>query len=371
MADPIRLGIIGANVNGWAGRAHMPALAAGVPGVELVAVCTTRQESADEAAKKFGVGLAFSDRAKMLAHPDIDVVAVVVKLPAHRELAMDVIAAGKHVYTEWPLGTTTAQAQEIADAAAAKGVRTCVGLQARHSAEYRHLRGLIDDGYVGDVLSCSMMQVGGGAMGERPPGRVWQRDAAVAANTLSIGFGHAIDGLTSVVGPIESVAGVVGTQVKEWTEAGTGKRYPVTAPDDILLSGRLRSGASVSVHVASAGGVGTGCRIDIHGTEGTLVLEATGSPHSSSPARILGARRGDKELAEIEVPQDDWITAAGLKGGSINIGKLWKSFADSFAEGDDADGGAAFAPSFESAVEHHKLIDAVRTASETGQTQKL
>ena len=365
MADPIRLGIIGANVNGWAGRAHMPALAAGVPGVELVAVCTTRQESADEAAKKFGVPLAFSDRAEMLAHPDIDVVAVVVKLPAHYELTMDVIAAGKHVYTEWPLGTTTTQAEEIATAAAEKGVRTCVGLQARHSAEYRHLRHLIDDGYVGDVLSCSMMQVTGGS-NERPPARLWQRDASVAANTLSIAFGHAIDGLTSVMGPIESVAGVVGTQVREWTEAGTGKRYPVTAPDDILISGRLRSGATVSVHVASAGGAGTGYRLDIHGTDGTLVLEASGSPHSSAPARVLGAQHGAKELAEIEVPQDEWVAAAGIKGGSINIGKLWKSFAESIAGGGDG-----FEPSFASAVEHHKLIDAVRIASETGQTQKL
>ena len=366
MTDPIRIGIIGGNVNGWAGRAHMPALAAGVPGVELVAVCTTRQESADEAAKKFGVPLAFSDLAKMLAHPDVDVAAVVVKLPTHHDLAMEVIAAGKHIYTEWPLGTTTAQAEEIAAAAAKKGLRTCVGLQARHSAEYRHLRHLIDDGYVGDVLSCSMSQVGGGGTSERPPGRLWQRDAAVAANPLSIAFGHAIDGLTSVMGPIESVAGVVSTQVKEWTEAGTGKRYPATAPDDILVSGRLRSGATVSVHVAAAGGVGTGYRLDVHGTDGTLVLEATGSPHTSAPARLLGAQRGAKELAEIEVPQDDWVGASGLKGGPINIGKLWKSFAESIASGDDG-----FEPSFASAVEHHKLIDAVREASESGQTQEL
>ena len=366
MADPLRIGIIGGNVNGWAGRAHMPALAAGVPGVELVAVCTTRQESADEAAKKFGVPLAFSDLATMLAHPGVDVAAVIVKLPTHHDLAMEVIAAGKHVYTEWPLGTTTAQAEEIAAAAAKKGLRTCVGLQARHSAEYRHLRHLIDDGYVGDVLSCSMSQVGGGGTSERAPSRLWQRDAAAAANTLSIAFGHAIDGLTSVVGPIESVAGVVSTQVKEWTEAGTGKRYPATAPDDILVSGRLRSGATVSVHVATAGGVGTGYRLDVHGTDGTLVLEATGSPHTSAPARVLGAQGGAKELAEIEVPQDDWVGAAGIKSGSINIGKLWKSFAESIASGDDG-----FEPSFAHAVEHHKLIDAVRIASETGETQKL
>jgi len=96
------------------------------------------------------------------------------------------------------------------------------------------------------------------------------------------------------------------------------------------------------------------------------VLEATGSPHSSSPARMLGAQRGAKELTEIEVPQDDWVAAAGIKGGPINIGKLWKSFAESIASGDDG-----FEPDFASAVEHHKLIDAVFQASESGQTQKL
>ena len=365
MADPIRIGIIGGNVAGWAGRAHMPALSAGVPGVELVAVCTTKQESAEEAAKKFGVPHAFSDRAQMLAHPDVDVAAVIVKLPTHHDLTMEVIAAGKHVYTEWPLGTTTAQAQEMTDAARKKGLKTCVGLQARHSAEYRHMRHLIDDGYVGEVLSCTMSQVSGGS-NERPAGRLWQRDAAAAANTLSITFGHAIDGLLSVVGPVATVASVVSTRVNEWVEAGTGKRYPVTSPDDILVSGRLKSGANMSVHVGSAGGAGTGYRLDVHGSEGTLVLEASGSPHSSAPARILGAQAGAKELTEIEVPQEDWVAAAGLKGNAINIGKLWKTFAESISG--DGDG---FEPSFESAVVHHKLVDAVRIASESGETQEL
>ena len=54
MADKIRLGIIGANIHrGWAPRAHLPAVVAS-PEFELTAVCTTRQESADEARQKFG-----------------------------------------------------------------------------------------------------------------------------------------------------------------------------------------------------------------------------------------------------------------------------------------------------------------------------
>ena len=61
MADKIRLGIIGANVHrGWAPRAHLPAVVAS-PEFELTAVCTTRQESAEESRQMFGARLAFDD----------------------------------------------------------------------------------------------------------------------------------------------------------------------------------------------------------------------------------------------------------------------------------------------------------------------
>ena len=67
MADKIRLGIIGANIHrGWAPRSHLPAVVAS-PEFELTAVCTTRQESAEECRQKFGARLAFDDYRKMLA----------------------------------------------------------------------------------------------------------------------------------------------------------------------------------------------------------------------------------------------------------------------------------------------------------------
>ena len=85
MADKIRLGIIGANIHrGWAVRSHLPAVVAS-PEFELTAVCTTRMESAEESRQKFGARLAFDDYQKMLEHPDIDAVAVSLRVPAHYE----------------------------------------------------------------------------------------------------------------------------------------------------------------------------------------------------------------------------------------------------------------------------------------------
>src|SRR5436190_881817 len=114
MANKIRLGLVGANVHAtWASASHYPALLAS-PDVELTAVCTTRRESAEEARDALGAKLAFWDWREMVKSPDIDAVAVVVKVPEHFGPTKGALEAGKHVYTEWPLGRNTAEAEELA-----------------------------------------------------------------------------------------------------------------------------------------------------------------------------------------------------------------------------------------------------------------
>ena len=85
MAHTIRLGFVGANVRAtWASQSHFPALLAS-PDVALTAVCTTRPESAAEARAALGAKLAFHDFRAMVASPEIDAVAVVVRVPSHYE----------------------------------------------------------------------------------------------------------------------------------------------------------------------------------------------------------------------------------------------------------------------------------------------
>src|SRR5262245_23529553 len=104
--EKIPLGLIGASVSGtWSARAHLPALQASRE-VELTAVCTTRAESAEAACRAWGARLAFDDWRRMVASPEIDAVAVVVRVPAHFAPAKAALEAGKHVYCEWPLGRT-------------------------------------------------------------------------------------------------------------------------------------------------------------------------------------------------------------------------------------------------------------------------
>ena len=89
MANKIRVGIVGATVtpggSGWGANAHVPALQA-LPSYELKAVCTAHEETARASAENFGADLAFHDMSEMVTHPDVDLIAVVVRVPLHRQL---------------------------------------------------------------------------------------------------------------------------------------------------------------------------------------------------------------------------------------------------------------------------------------------
>src|ERR1700712_5358190 len=222
MANKIRLGLIGASVTGtWSARSHLPAVQAS-PDMELTAVCTTKADSAEAPRQAYGARLAFDDYREMIASPEIDAVLVVVRVPSHYEPTRAALEAGKHVYTEWPLGRTTAEAEALAALARAKGVRTATGLQARLSPKLMYMKEQIESGYVGKVFACHVSFMRNGHL-QRPSDRTWQRDASLGANTLTISNGHAIDALRFVVGNFSRVGAMVTTQAKQWLQTDTKK----------------------------------------------------------------------------------------------------------------------------------------------------
>src|SRR2546430_11879035 len=151
----IRVGIVGASASrGFASIAHIPALQA-LSEFEIAAVCTTRQETAEAAARHYGVPLAFSDPAQLAANADVDLVTVSVKVPDHYRPVMAAIDAGKHVYCEWPLGRDTDEAMRMLEAAEGQGIRHLVGLQGQMSPTINYVRDLVADGYIGRVLTAT------------------------------------------------------------------------------------------------------------------------------------------------------------------------------------------------------------------------
>ena len=260
----------------WSARSHLPAVQAS-PDIELTAVCTTKADSAEAARRAYGARFAFDDYREMIASPEIDAVAVVVRVPSHYAPTKAALEAGKHVYCEWPLGRTTTEAVELAALAKANRLVTAVGLQARVNPALLHMKEQVEAGFVGEVLAVHVSLLREGVL-SRPSHRTWQRDVELGAHTLTIAAGHTVDAMRFVAGDFSRLSAVVATQAKQWLDTGTGTLLDVTSPDNVLLSGRLANGAVASVHVGAIPFAGSGYRMEIYGREGTLVATGEDSP---------------------------------------------------------------------------------------------
>src|SRR5437868_9008622 len=224
----IRVGIIGANPDrGWAAQAHIPALKSLSDDFEITALSTSRRESAEAASKLFGVPLAFDNHHDLVQRADVDVVAITVKVPHHLELATAALDADRAVYCEWPLGNGLTEAETLAVLAKKKGVLAVAGLQARSAPSVAYVRDLIAQGYVGEVLSTTLI---GSGMGWGPtvePYNAYLNDKKNGATMLSIALGHTTDALCFCLGEVRELSATMAMRRKAFTIAGTGEIKPM------------------------------------------------------------------------------------------------------------------------------------------------
>jgi predicted dehydrogenase len=365
ISNKIRVGIVGVSPNrGFASIAHIPALQA-LPDFEISAVCTTRQDSADAAAKHYGVPLAFCDAEKLAQHPDVDLVTVSVKVPDHYLSVMAAIDAGKHVYCEWPLGRDTDEATRMLAAMERKGIRHAVGLQGQMSPAINYAKDLITDGYVGQVLSATM--IGCAPNWGATIDRGYQADFANGANLLTITGGHTIDALCFCLGEFRELAAFVVSQRDRIPVEETGELIAKTSPDQLVVDGIVGDGAVVSFQIRGGMNRGTAFLFEIHGEEGDLQLTATSrASMQRQELNVKGARGDAKELAELPIPRKyRWVPEGVAPDSRYNVAQLYARLAESIQSGKPV------SPGFDAAVTRHRLLEAIVRASETGMKQVL
>jgi predicted dehydrogenase len=363
-AQRIRVGIIGVSPDrGWAAQAHIPALKSLSDDFEITALSTSRRESADAASTLFGVPLAFDNHQDLVNSAAVDVVAITVKVPHHLELATAALAAGKAVYCEWPLGNGLREAECLAALAKKQGVLAVAGLQARSAPSVAYVRDLIKQGYVGEVLSTTLI---GSGMGWGPtvePFNAYLNDKNNGATMLSIALGHAADALCHCLGEVRELSATMTVRRTTFTIAGTGERKPMTAEDQVCVSGRLDGGAVCSIHYRGGVSRGTNLLWEINGTEGDLQLTATGGQAQIFEMTVRGGKGAQSSLEVLPVPEQyRW---APPQGPSTNVAQAYARFARDYREG------THLCPTFDDAVTRHRMLDAIETAAATGRRQTL
>ncbi len=360
-----KVGIVGLQPGrSWAARAHIPALRALSDTFEIVGVANTSRASAEEAAAATGLPRAFADVAELIAAPEVDIVTVAVKVPHHLEIVKAAIAAGKHVYCEWPLGNGLAEAEEMATLARARGVLGVIGTQARVAPEIEYLRHLIADGFVGEVLSTTLIARGGALLGGGviPDKKTYAYllDRTDGATLLTIPVGHTLAALRDVLGEVAEVSAVLATRRTSARVADTGETLPVSAPDQVLVSGILVSGAPLSIHYrGGAAWDGGGLLWEINGTEGDIRVSGPSGHAQMVQLSLKGARGEEKTFRPLEVPASyraGW--PEDVEPG--NVARLYARMARDLRDG------TRTAPNFEDAVALHRVIAAIEKAAESG-----
>lgn len=149
LGAPLRVGLVGA---GRQGRAILGELAK-FDDVTVAAICDTDDRRLRGAARRAPEAAAFDSHPAFLEGAEVDAVFVATPTHAHRQVAQDALAAGKHVYCEGPLASTLEDARAIARAAAGAAGVFQTGMQGRSNPIYALARSFARTGAIRDVLS--------------------------------------------------------------------------------------------------------------------------------------------------------------------------------------------------------------------------
>jgi UDP-N-acetyl-2-amino-2-deoxyglucuronate dehydrogenase len=253
----IHVGLIGGgNITETHARA-----ARAIPGVEISAIHGTNPEKVARLCREHG-GTSYQDFGAFLQHRPMDL--VIIGSPSGLHAAQGIAAArrGLHVLTEKPIEVSTARADALIETARESKVQLGVIFQDRIKPNILQLKTWIDRGLLGKILF-----VDARVKWYRPPeyysSSRWRGTLALDGGGALINQGiHTIDLLLWLLGDVVRVQARTATQL-----------HKIEAEDTVAAILEFASGALGTFHATTAAYPGYPRRVEISGTEGTVVLE--------------------------------------------------------------------------------------------------
>jgi predicted dehydrogenase len=353
----IRVGFIGLNPDShWAATAHVPALHALSDKFSIVGVANSTPESSLRTTEALNLPHTFASVDALVHSPDVDLVVVTVKVPHHLKLVTAALEAGKHIYCEWPLGNGLAEAHQLAQLAEKKGVVAVAGTQARAALEVEHLKRLIAEGYVGKVLSTTLIGSGGNWTGQTSQDLAYLCDQKNGATMQAIPLAHTLAAMLDVLGDFGPLSARFVTHYTKVKITDTGETRDKTAPDQIMVHGTLTSGAALSIHYRGGVSRGTNLLWEINGTDGDIQVTGALGHAQMIQLTVHGARGEEAELTPL-MPEPSSYVGWPEFAAARNIAQMYTRMYE------DICNGTRTAPSFQDAVALHELIDRIERSA--------
>ncbi|WP_194395853.1 Gfo/Idh/MocA family protein [Microbacterium atlanticum] len=222
-------------------------------GLDVTAVGSRRQQTADAFAADFGIPRAHGSYEELVADPDVDIVYVATPHPMHAANALLAIEAGKHVLVEKPFTLNAAEAAAVRDAAAARGVLAMEAMWTRYLPHMVRIRELVASGALGEVRAVMADHT------QRLPA-----DPAHRINALELGGGALLD---LGIYPISFAWDILGAPLSIAASARLGDTGSDTEVATVMAhaSGALSTSLSASRAAGpnTATVIGTDARVEV------------------------------------------------------------------------------------------------------------
>ncbi len=268
----VHVGLIGA---GNISETHARATSA-IPGVEIVAVYGTNAEKVNRLSRHHG-GRPYQDFEAFLSHTPMDMVAIGSPTGLHATQGIAAARRGLHVLTEKPIDISTRRADELIEVAQQSNVKLGVLFQDRLKPDIQRLKQLIDSDVVGKPLL-----VDARVKWYRPPeyyrGSKWRGTSALDGGGALINQAvHTVDLLLWLLGDVSRVQARIATAM-----------HNIESEDTVIALLEFASGALGTFLATTMAFPGYPRRVEITGTEGTLILENDRVVAADLKTRVTG-----------------------------------------------------------------------------------
>ncbi|MGO8040312.1 Gfo/Idh/MocA family protein [Rhizobium leguminosarum] len=263
----LRIGIVGCGNISLAYMRNAPLFR----GVEIIACADLNADAAKRRAAEFDLRAADVD--SLVDDRNIDLILNLTIPAAHFDVSMRALSAGKHVFTEKPLGVTAAEGRRLVDAAAVKGLMLGSAPDTFLGAAGRHARRQMEAGAIGKPVTGTAFMMGRGMEHWHPdPGFYYQ---AGAGPVMDMGP-YYLTMMVNLMGPIRRVQAVAtsGQDERLITAEGPkqGTTFKVGTPTSVLSLLEFDCGATVTFGASWDVFRHSNHPIELHGTEGSLRL---------------------------------------------------------------------------------------------------
>ena len=286
----VRVGIIGAGAN--TRLMHIPGLQA-LDGVEIVGVCNRSRQSSQNVADEFGIPRVYDDWHEVVADDDTNAVVIGTWPYLHCPATLAAIQADKHVLVEARMAMNADEARSMRDASAASPHLVTQVVPAPMTLGVDEaVRRRLASGELGRLLVVDVRS--GGEWIDPDAPLQWRQDELLSGlNVLGLGIWY--ETIVRWIGQARTVT-AMGRIFVPRRSGADGRMCRVEVPDHLDVLAEMECGAQLHIQDSAVTGGGVAGEIFLYGSDGTLRF---------SDGKLYGARRGQRRLAEIEIPPDE------------------------------------------------------------------